>query len=50
MIEQEMESMQTILNDQEMQVFDSIDSTIIECNDENELRKLKKMVKFSLVP
>ena len=50
MITQEIESLQMILNDKEIRVFDTIDSETIECVDENERSKLLKLIKLSLVP
>lgn len=50
MITQEIESLQMILNDKEIQVYDMIDSATIECADENERSKLLKLIKLSLVP
>jgi len=50
MIIQEIESLQMILNDREIQVYDTIDSETIECVDDNERTKLLKLIKLSLVP
>jgi hypothetical protein len=50
MIAQEIESLQMILTDKEIEVYDSIDSDKIETLDESERSKLTKMIKLSLVP
>ena len=50
MIAQEIESLQMILTDKEIEVFDSMESDKVETSDDSERSKLMKMIKLSLVP
>ena len=50
MIDQEIESLQMILNELELKVYDGIAQDLIEVTDEKEREKLRKLVKFSLIP
>lgn len=50
MIDQEIESMQSILNELELKVYEGINAELIEVTDEKEREKLKKLVKLSLIP
>lgn len=50
MIDQEIESMQSILDKQELVVYDAVGADLIQTSDEKELSKLKKLVKLSLAP
>ena len=50
MIDQEIESMQSILNEIELKVYEGIPSDIIEIADNKEKEKLRKLIRLSLIP
>lgn len=50
MIDQEVESLQSILNEQELQIIEGTGEEVIEVSDDKERIKLKKLLKVSLIP